>query len=131
VPFLFVSGTMGEEVAIERLKEGATDYILKQRLQRLPSAVRRALDEALAHRQRRCAEHALHELNTQLEQRVTDRTAQLAAVNQDLHNREGELQVAKAFLEQLIASSPSMIFRFEAETLRATYVSPNVGWLLG
>ncbi|HXG10169.1 MAG TPA: response regulator, partial [Gemmataceae bacterium] len=35
VPFLFVSGRMGEEVAIETLKSGATDYVLKNRLERL------------------------------------------------------------------------------------------------
>jgi PAS domain S-box-containing protein len=131
VPFVFVSGTMGEEVAIERLKAGATDYVLKQRLQRLPSAVLRALDEAHDRRERRRAEDEVRHLNAELEQRVVERTAQLATANRDLHAREGELQEAKAFLEQLIASSPSMIFRFEPETLNATYVSPNVGWLLG
>lgn len=131
VPFVFVSGTMGEEVAIERLKDGATDYVLKQRIQRLPSAVRRALVEARNRREHRRAEEEIHVLNAQLEQRVIDRTAQLADVNRDLQAREAELQDAKAFLEQLIASSPSMIFRLEPETLRATYVSPNVGWLLG
>jgi PAS domain S-box-containing protein len=46
IPFLFVSGTIGEEVAIEALKSGATDYVLKDRLPRLASAVRRALSEA-------------------------------------------------------------------------------------
>ncbi|MGB7479293.1 MAG: diguanylate cyclase, partial [Burkholderiaceae bacterium] len=46
VPFLFVSGTIGEEVAISALKSGAVDYVLKGNLQRLPSAVRRALDES-------------------------------------------------------------------------------------
>jgi PAS domain S-box-containing protein len=46
VPFLFVSGTIGEEVAIEALKSGATDYVLKDRLPRLVSAVRRALQDA-------------------------------------------------------------------------------------
>jgi PAS domain S-box-containing protein len=131
VPFVFVSGTMGEEVAIERLKAGATDYVLKQRLQRLPSAVRRALDEAHSRRQRRHAEEKVRRLNAELEQRVADRTAQLADVNRDLHTREAELQEAKAFLEGLIAASPSMVFRFDADTLRVTYVSPNVGWLLG
>jgi PAS domain S-box-containing protein len=131
VPFVFVSGTMGEEVAIERLKAGATDYVLKQRLQRLPSAVRRALDEARDRRERRRAESEVRQLNAELEQRVIDRTTQLADANRDLHAREVELQDAKAFLEQLIAASPSMIFRFEPDTLRATYVSPNVGWLLG
>jgi PAS domain S-box-containing protein len=45
-PFLFVSGTLGEEVAINALKSGATDYILKQRLPRLASAVARAITDA-------------------------------------------------------------------------------------
>src|SRR5688572_21146793 len=45
LPFIFVSGTIGEERAIDALKEGATDYVLKQRLGRLGSAVRRALTE--------------------------------------------------------------------------------------
>jgi PAS domain S-box-containing protein len=45
-PFIFVSGMMGEELAIETLKGGATDYILKQRLARLPAAVERALAES-------------------------------------------------------------------------------------
>ncbi len=46
LPFIFVSGTMGEEVAVEALKIGATDYVLKTRLSRLVPAVRRALREA-------------------------------------------------------------------------------------
>jgi PAS domain S-box-containing protein/diguanylate cyclase (GGDEF)-like protein len=43
VPFLFVSGTIGEELAIEALQRGALDYVLKDNLRRLPSAVERAL----------------------------------------------------------------------------------------
>jgi signal transduction histidine kinase len=43
VPFIFVSGTLREEVAIESLRSGATDYVLKDRLSRLVPAVRRAL----------------------------------------------------------------------------------------
>jgi len=46
VPFIFLSGTLGEDVAIEALKEGATDYVLKDRMSRLPTAVRRALRDA-------------------------------------------------------------------------------------
>ena len=46
VPFLFVSGTIGEDTAIEALKNGATDYVLKHRLMRLIPAVDRALREA-------------------------------------------------------------------------------------
>ena len=131
LPFVFVSGTIGEEVAIDRLKDGATDYVLKQRLARLPSAVRRALDEARERRERRQAEADLRQLHEQLERRVADRTAQLADVNAALAKREAELAEAKSFLEQLLAASPSMIFRFEPHDLRMTYVSPNIGWLLG
>jgi DNA-binding response OmpR family regulator len=45
VPFLFVSGTIGEDAAVEALKSGATDYVLKHRLMRLIPAVDRALRE--------------------------------------------------------------------------------------
>ena len=45
VPFICVSGTIGEDKAVELLKQGATDYVLKDRLERLPFAIRRALEE--------------------------------------------------------------------------------------
>ncbi|HEY4370166.1 MAG TPA: PAS domain S-box protein [Steroidobacteraceae bacterium] len=61
VPFIFVSGSLGEERAIEALKSGATDYVLKDRLQRLPAVVTRALTEARERRERRQAETALEE----------------------------------------------------------------------
>jgi PAS domain S-box-containing protein len=61
VPFIFVSGSLGEERAIEALKSGATDYVLKDRLQRLPTVVTRALTEARERRERRQAEVALEE----------------------------------------------------------------------
>ena len=46
IPFIFVTGTLGEEVAIETLKKGATDYVLKHRLSRLIPSVHRAMREA-------------------------------------------------------------------------------------
>jgi diguanylate cyclase (GGDEF)-like protein/PAS domain S-box-containing protein len=52
-PFVFVSGTIGEEYAIRALKNGATDYVLKSNLMRLPAAVERALAEARERRERR------------------------------------------------------------------------------
>jgi signal transduction histidine kinase len=62
LPFIFLSGAIGEELAIETLKRGATDYVLKQRLQRLLPSVRRALREAEERRGRRRAEQELAEL---------------------------------------------------------------------
>jgi PAS domain S-box-containing protein len=61
VPFIFVSGTLGEEVAIEALKIGATDYVLKTRLSRLVPAIQRALREATQRAERRRAEEALRQ----------------------------------------------------------------------
>lgn len=60
-PFIFVSGAIGEEVAVDSLKEGATDYVLKQRLARLGAAVERALEEAELRRQRQQAQELLRE----------------------------------------------------------------------
>jgi len=56
IPFIFISATLGEEAAIEALRNGATDYILKQNTVRLASAVRRALREADEQRARQRAE---------------------------------------------------------------------------
>jgi diguanylate cyclase (GGDEF)-like protein/PAS domain S-box-containing protein len=66
VPFIFVSGTIGEEYAIRALKNGATDYVLKTNLVRLPAAVERALDEARDRRKRRKAERKLAETRERL-----------------------------------------------------------------
>lgn len=59
MPFVFVSGTLGEEAAIEALRGGATDYILKHAMARLGPAVRRAVTEAAERRARDRAEAEL------------------------------------------------------------------------
>src|ERR1700678_330403 len=59
IPFLFVSGTIGEDAAVEALKNGATDYVLKHRLMRLIPAVDRALREVEEHHERARAEEAM------------------------------------------------------------------------
>jgi DNA-binding NtrC family response regulator len=57
VPFIFISGTMGESLAVDTLKKGATDYILKGDLARLVPAVRRALEDSDVRRTRARAKH--------------------------------------------------------------------------
>ena len=61
VPFIFVSGTIGEERAVESLKNGATDYVHKDRKERLVSAVRRALQESQERAERRQLEEQLRQ----------------------------------------------------------------------
>lgn len=61
LPFVFVSGRLGEEAAIESLRNGATDYVLKNRLSRLAPAVLRALDETRERSELKKAEESLRE----------------------------------------------------------------------
>jgi PAS domain S-box-containing protein len=60
-PFIFVTGTMGEEKAVETLKRGATDYVLKHNLTRLVPSIMRALREVEEYIERRKAQDALKE----------------------------------------------------------------------
>ncbi|MBU0475622.1 MAG: PAS domain S-box protein [Bacteroidetes bacterium] len=61
IPFIFVSGFLGEDAAIEGLTKGATDYVIKQKISRLVPAVKRALREAQNKAERKHAEDALQE----------------------------------------------------------------------
>jgi PAS domain S-box-containing protein len=131
LPLIVVSGTPGEDLAVERLRDGAVDYLLKQRLSRLPSAIERALREAATQSERAQAETEVRRLNAELELRVVERTAQLAGAVDALAARDHELAGAKRFLEDLVAASPSMIFRIDPQEFKITYASPNVGSLLG
>lgn len=72
LPFVFVSGKLGEEAAIESLKSGATDYVLKSRLSRLAPAVQRALTEAKEHAKQRRTEQALERAYAEIEKRAED-----------------------------------------------------------
>ena len=78
VPFILVTGAVGEDRAIEILTQGAKDYVLKSRLElRLVPAVKRALAEAEEHRARKKAEEDLRDAHRNLERQVAERTAEL------------------------------------------------------
>src|SRR5581483_4595297 len=59
VPFIFVSGTLGEEAAVDSLKQGATDYLLKDRPSRLGAAIRRAMEDVEERRALQRAEESM------------------------------------------------------------------------
>lgn len=77
-PFIFVSGQLGEELAVDCLQRGATDYVLKQRLERLGPAVR----SALASRKRIATEMALHETERAL--RTSEERLDMVLKNSEL-----------------------------------------------
>ncbi|HZU36052.1 MAG TPA: response regulator [Gemmataceae bacterium] len=85
-PFVFVTGAMGEEVAIETLKSGATDYVLKQHLERLASSVRRALREAADRAERRRLEEELHQRAEELAEAHRRKDEFLAILAHEMRN---------------------------------------------
>jgi two-component sensor histidine kinase/CheY-like chemotaxis protein len=84
IPFLFVSGKIGEEFAVNALKEGATDYIFKNNLSKLVPAIQRALKECNEKIERLKAQKALRKAHFELEQQVLERTEALSRTNEDL-----------------------------------------------
>ncbi|MDH4263692.1 MAG: HD domain-containing protein [Spirochaetia bacterium] len=83
IPFIFLSGAMGEESAIETLKKGATDFIIKGRLFRLIPAVRRALEEAQKHKKQIETEEKIKnemEITSHLLM-ISEATAQITDIN--------------------------------------------------
>ena len=96
-PFLFLSGTIGEERAVEALKQGATDYVIKDRPKRLVPAIRQAMKRVEEGRRRRQMEEALRQ-NEERFRQITENVAELIAVL-DLDGRR--LYVNPAYCEAL------------------------------
>lgn len=101
VPFIFVSGALGEETAIELLKQGATDYVLKSRLSRLGPAVSRALQEARERKERKMAEEALKKREQTLELKSRSLEEANTALKVLLRHREED----KATLEEQVLTN--------------------------
>ncbi len=92
IPFIFVSGTIGEDTAINAMLNGASDYVLKNKLERLVPAIKRALHECELESMHKQAEELLRQAYDNLEIQVKERTAELAEVNFKLQIESNERQ---------------------------------------
>ena len=99
IPFLVVSGVVGEDKAVEMMLAGAHDYVMKSNLSRLLPAINRELTEAESRHKRRAAEHELEKYRNHLEELVHERTKELQKVQSELLRQE-----RMALLGQLVAT---------------------------
>ena len=100
VPLIIVSGTLGEEQAVDAMKHGGADYLLKDRLSRLGPAVAGAMMQRLAQRKRIDAEQALRENASFIDDILNSLTAQVVVVNQN-----GEITAANEAWEHFASES--------------------------
>jgi PleD family two-component response regulator len=101
-----VTGAIGEDVAIEVFRNGANDYVMKNRLQRLEPAVQRALEEAKEIKARKEAESALRQAHDELEMQVRLRTAQLQTEIEERKKTEDSLREAMGRIKTLSGLLP-------------------------
>ena len=83
VPVILVTGSLGDVKAVECLKQGATDYVLKDQLGRLPLSVRRALAEKQMHEQQKRGEAALRDSQARLEATIHSAMDAIISVDQE------------------------------------------------
>ena len=114
IPFIFVSGTLGEEIAVEMLKSGAIDFVIKRRMSRLGAAVRRALDDVARRVEYDRLEDLLHqaqkmEVVGRLAGRVAHGFNDLLTVilgrGESLRSRLGRDDPAQADSEQIVRAA--------------------------
>lgn len=111
IPFICVSGTIGEDLAVELVQLGASDYILKDRLSRLPVAIERAFRESEDLLARRKAEQEIISMRDTLEmlnRRLNEiREDERAAISREIHDNLGQsltaLKIDIQFLQERLA----------------------------
>ena len=101
IPFIVVSHAIGDEEAVGLIRNGASDYILKDRMARLGEAVRHALEKQQLRSQYAKAQQDLLLLNQGLERRIVERTAELEVANSTLARELSERKQIEEQLRQL------------------------------
>jgi signal transduction histidine kinase len=120
IPFILVSGAMGEETAVEAMKAGAHDYIMKNNLQRLVPAVERELRDAEIRRQKILAIMALEESEQLLKKQNLEYqklNTEYISLNEELS--ESLVQIQKMNADLIIAKNRAE----ESERLKSSFLS--------
>ena len=92
IPFILISGTVGEDVAVEAMKQGATDYLLKDRIARLGPAVKQALEKGHLRAERK-----------RTEEKIRNQLRELQRWHEAMLGREGRILELKREVNELLA----------------------------
>jgi len=123
IPFIIVAGKIGEEMAIEVMKAGAHDCIMKYNLKRLIPAVGRELKEAAVRREHKQTEKALQQAHSNLERMVEERTSELLMINRELKE---EIEKHRRTEESLKGSEEKYRSVVENIGVGISLISPNM-----
>lgn len=117
IPFIIVSGGIGEDIAVSAMKAGAHDYLMKGNLNRLAPAVGRELREARMRSNQRLSERALHE--SEMRYRLLWENSPDAVL---LMNTEGQIQFANPTVQDIFGYSPDEVIGKNLSTLQPDFV---------
>jgi len=123
IPFIFISGTIGENVAVDMMKAGANDYVMKNNLARLVPALKRELREAEVRRARRFAEERLKESEAGLH-----RAQVMAKIAHVVTGLDGSFERWSDTLPQLIGVEPAQMPRSTREWLDLLHPDDREGF---
>ncbi len=120
IPFIVLSHAIGDEEAVALMRNGATDYLLKDRMARLGESVRQALEERQLRSQYARVQEDLQRLNQDLEKRIVERTAELERSNRALARELSERQQIEKRLTQLTGTLEERV-RERTQQLATSY----------
>ena len=123
LPLLLVTGAIGEELAAEAMKAGFHDFIIKGHYSRLAQALERELREVVVRRERSWAVEGLRQAYAELEQRVSERTAELQVANIALSQSKEQLQTLNDELEQRVERRTRELQETQKQFLHAEKLS--------
>jgi PAS domain S-box-containing protein len=123
IPFIIISGTVGETLAVEAMRSGANDYLMKDHLARLVPTIERELQEARNRRARREAEEALKASEAQLRLQVT--ALQSAGNAIVITDRDGNISWVNSAFSKLTGYSAEEVTAEKTSLLKSGYHNPE------